>query len=143
MKLPVQVEAVVFKRINGATQFLALHRVPSRGGFWQPVTGGLEDTDASMELAVSREIKEELSIDPLDQLAIFSLEYSFIFRDEKDIDLVEHTFGVEISPNAEPKISDEHDTLIWGSASVIKGLMKYHENIIAIEKTEERILNGI
>ena len=37
-----QVEVIVFKIVDGKPIFLLMKRQPERGGFWQPVTGGVE-----------------------------------------------------------------------------------------------------
>ena len=40
-----QVEVIVFKMVNGQPLFLLLKRNPRRGGFWQPITGGVHDEE--------------------------------------------------------------------------------------------------
>ena len=61
MRLPIQVEAILFRNNEGEIEFLILKRKKERGGFWQPITGGLEDDETLME-ALRREIKEETGI---------------------------------------------------------------------------------
>lgn len=41
---------------------LLLHRVPAKGGGWQPVTGRVEDADADLEAAARRELAEETGL---------------------------------------------------------------------------------
>jgi len=41
MRLPIQVEAIIFRRKGGTIEYLLLKRLPERNGFWQPVKGGL------------------------------------------------------------------------------------------------------
>ncbi|UCC34079.1 MAG: NUDIX domain-containing protein, partial [Candidatus Bathyarchaeota archaeon] len=55
MRLPIQIQAILFKRSGGEIQYLLLKRCPERGGFWQPVTGGLEEGENRLE-ALKREI---------------------------------------------------------------------------------------
>nr|NIU39170.1 NUDIX domain-containing protein [Candidatus Bathyarchaeota archaeon]NIV44306.1 NUDIX domain-containing protein [Candidatus Bathyarchaeota archaeon] len=65
MRLPIQIEAIVFKRGNGKLQYLMLKTIPLRahamGQFWQPITGGLEEGETKVE-ALKREIREETGI---------------------------------------------------------------------------------
>ena len=47
-RLPIQIEAILFKRTDGKIQYLILKRHPPKshpeiGQFWQPITGGLEE----------------------------------------------------------------------------------------------------
>ena len=56
-----QVEIIVFKVIDGNPLFLLLKRIPSRGGFWQPVTGGV-NAGEDFTLAAKREVQEETGI---------------------------------------------------------------------------------
>ena len=61
MRLPIQVEAILFRKNEGEIEYLILKRKQERGGFWQPITGGLEEGETLME-ALRREIKEETGI---------------------------------------------------------------------------------
>jgi len=61
MRLSIQVEAIIFKRTDGENQYLILKTIPERGGFWQPIAGGLEEGETKKE-ALKREIKEETGI---------------------------------------------------------------------------------
>ena len=65
MRLPIQVQAILFRKINGRTQYLLLKRIPVTGGleegFWQPVTGGIEEGEKRTE-ALKREVSEETGI---------------------------------------------------------------------------------
>lgn len=59
MRLPIQVQAILFRKIDGRTQYLLLKRIPGPGGleegFWQPVTGSIEEGEKRTE-AVKREV---------------------------------------------------------------------------------------
>ena len=46
MRLPIQVQCIIFRKTNNSFEFLLLKRVPSKGGFWQSLTGGLEDGES-------------------------------------------------------------------------------------------------
>jgi dATP pyrophosphohydrolase len=57
-KQPRSVQIVVFSERAGRRLYLLLRRVPSHGGFWQSVTGSLEDEETHLQAAV-REVREE------------------------------------------------------------------------------------
>jgi dATP pyrophosphohydrolase len=52
---------VIFAETDGSREFLLLKRIESEGGFWQSVTGSLEDEETHLEAAV-REVREETGI---------------------------------------------------------------------------------
>ena len=57
-KQPRSVQVVVFTERAEKRLYLLLRRVPSHGGFWQSVTGSLEDGETHLQAAV-REVREE------------------------------------------------------------------------------------
>ena len=59
MRLPIQVQGILFRTINGKAQYLLLKRI--KEGFWQPVTGGIEEGETKIE-ALKREVREETGI---------------------------------------------------------------------------------
>jgi 8-oxo-dGTP pyrophosphatase MutT (NUDIX family) len=61
MRLSIQVQAIIFKKISGRLHYLLLKRTSEREGFWQPVTGGLEEGETKVE-ALEREVLEETGI---------------------------------------------------------------------------------
>jgi dATP pyrophosphohydrolase len=62
--LPIEVEAIIFRRRENVTEYLLLKRLPDRNGFWQPITGGVEEGETRIE-ALHREIKEETGMENL------------------------------------------------------------------------------
>src|SRR6185503_19154811 len=57
-KQPRSVQVVVFSEREEKRLYLLLKRVSSHGGFWQSVTGSLEDGETHPQAAV-REVREE------------------------------------------------------------------------------------
>lgn len=57
-----QIECIVFRKTKNVFEFLLLKRLPEKGGFWQPISGGVEKTDNSLINAAFRELKEEANI---------------------------------------------------------------------------------
>ena len=59
MRRAQQLLCIIFKKVGKDYEYLLLRRTAERGGFWQPVSGGLEDSDASQLKGAYREIDEE------------------------------------------------------------------------------------
>ena len=134
MRLPIQVEAILFRRKNGRTKYLLLKRTPEREGFWQPVTGGVEEGETRID-ALKREVTEETGIK--DILGIIEGIHYFEFSDPYLNK--EYVCGVEVSADEKVVIDEkEHSEFRWCSLQEALGLMKWKENKEALKK-----LNGI
>ena len=79
MKLPLQVDVIVFHKFEDGYKYLMMKRTDERGGFWQPVTGGVEDGE-SIEQAAIREVYEETGYSRDEIIRIINLDYSFQFK---------------------------------------------------------------
>lgn len=60
-KQPRSIQVVIFAETAAGRELLLLRRVANLGGFWQPVTGSLEESETHAEAAV-REVYEETGI---------------------------------------------------------------------------------
>lgn len=107
MRLPIQVEAILFKRNYGRIQYLTLKTIPPRGEFWQPITGGVEEGETKIE-ALKREVKEETGITSI--VKVVEHVHYFEFQDHTFMDylrkhgracrhLKEYAYGVEVPPD--------------------------------------------
>ncbi|HSW66474.1 MAG TPA: NUDIX domain-containing protein [Bacillota bacterium] len=94
----------------GAAEYLALHRSPTRGNFWQSVTGGIEATDTSPADAIYREVGEELDLMPQE---VIDTGYSFPFQGKRGATGTAHVFGIRVDTFARPALLDEHDARLW------------------------------
>jgi len=130
MRLPIQVEAILFKRSNKKIEYLLLKRTSEREGFWQPITGGLEEGETRIE-ALRREVREETGIKYI--IRIIEDVHYFEFLDPSPYK--EYVYGVEVSPT-ETIILDkkEHSEFRWCSFQEALGLMKWKENKEALKK---------
>ncbi len=134
MRLPIQVEAILFRRKNGRTKYLLLKRTPEREGFWQPVTGGVEEGETRID-ALKREVTEETGIKGI--LGIIEGIHYFEFSDPYLSK--EYVYGVEVSADEKVVIDEkEHSEFRWCSLQETLRLMKWKENKEALKK-----LNGI
>jgi len=150
MRLPIQIEATLYKRTDGEIQYLILKTIQERGGFWQPITGGLEEGETKKE-ALKREIKEETGIKNI--IKIIEDVHYYEFQDLPFMEylkkhgqackhLKEYAFGVEVSLE-EGVVLDgkEHSEYRWCGFEEAQKLLKWKGNKEALEKLNE-ILSG-
>jgi 8-oxo-dGTP pyrophosphatase MutT (NUDIX family) len=140
MRLPIQIQAIVFRKINDTFEFLLLKRIPEKGGFWQSVTGGLEEGE-SLETALRREIKEEIGITDIKKI-IRNVDFCQ-FNDKahensKGKWLSEFVFGVEIDETAKINTLNnnykEHSEFKWCSFEEVLKLLKWDSNKESLKK---------
>jgi len=130
MRLPLQVEAIIFRKNGNKTEYLLLKRVPEKNGFWQPVTGGLEEGETRTE-ALFREIKEETGIK--NPIRVIEGLYYFEFSDPNLNQ--EYVYGVEVSPTEELVLDgEEHSEYRWCSFQEALQLLSWKENKEALKK---------
>ena len=75
------VQVVVFRSAPAALEFLVLKRRAERGGFWQTVSGGIEDGEAPVD-AAAREVREETGCD---WVSLWHLTIQHEFAKEKTL----------------------------------------------------------
>jgi dihydroneopterin triphosphate diphosphatase len=139
VRLPIQVQGILFRKIYREIQYLLLKRTPEKEGFWQPVTGGLEEGETRVE-ALEREVWEETGIKNAARIIenVDYFEYSgahFI----KGYDFIkEYVFGVEVHPNERIVIDgNEHSQFRWCSFQEALELLKWDENKKALSRLNE------
>jgi 8-oxo-dGTP pyrophosphatase MutT (NUDIX family) len=133
MRLPIQVEAIIFRRNGNKLEYLLLRRLPERNGFWQPVTGGVEQGETRNE-TLRREVKEETGIKNI--IAVLEDLYAFEFSDPNPNQ--EYVYGVEVSPSEEIVLDQkEHSEYRWCSLQEALQLLHWKENKEALRKLNE------
>jgi len=131
MKTNQQIEAIIWRRGAENLEFLIAKRTPERGGFWQPLTGGVE-VGEDFETAVRRELGEEfgltapLSVEPLD------FRFSYVMKDGHFLN--EEVFSVEIDSASHITLSDEHTEYQWCSQAEAEKLVLWDDNREAIRR---------
>jgi dATP pyrophosphohydrolase len=130
-----QVEVIIFKIIDKKVLFLMLKRAEERGGFWQPVTGGIDEGE-ELKASALREVQEETGltkhIEILEDLHFFEFETNGGFGVLK-----EYVFGLQVHPEAKTTISDEHSEQRWCTTEEALNLLKYENNKVGIRKIRE------
>lgn len=122
-----QIEAIIFKPIVPVS-YLLLRRISSEGGYWQPVTGAVEN-DENISEGLLRELKEETGYTPGDIQAIISIDYRFNFTDSDGVCRTEFPFGIMLSDaSPEPVISREHDAYQWVGYIAAMDQLRWEDN---------------
>jgi len=138
MDLPIKVEGIVFSKVNGDYEFLIIKRVPEDGGFWQPLTESLEEGE-TVEECMIRGVKEELGLDKI--TGVTERLWSFPWENKKGEPNIDLVYGVEISRDAEVKISpEEHSEYKWCSFDEAMELLGKDNNKKAFEHFKEKIM---
>jgi 8-oxo-dGTP pyrophosphatase MutT (NUDIX family) len=114
--------------------------------FWQPVTGGVETGDISIEAAARRELFEETSFDPLDRIRLDYRNYFPIpdalrhHFDEDTLLLSENPFLATIAEDATLVIDpSEHDDFRWCSYLEARDLLFWAGNRQALTECYRRL----
>ena len=145
MRLPIQIEAILFRKNDGKIQYLLLKRLLNLryGDFWQPITGGLEEGETKIE-ALKREVREETGIKNI--IKIIEDVHYYEFQDFPFMEylkkhghpckhLKEYAFGVEVSANEQVVLDGkEHSEFKWCSFQEALRLLKWKENKDALKK---------
>jgi 8-oxo-dGTP pyrophosphatase MutT (NUDIX family) len=100
---------------RGEPEFLLIRRAAGRifPGLWQCVTGAPEPGERIPSTAL-REVIEETGIGPTDIEAFYDLDMVSSFYDEGPDAIVNGAvFALRVRPDAEPRLSHEHDDLRW------------------------------
>jgi 8-oxo-dGTP pyrophosphatase MutT (NUDIX family) len=141
MRQPLQVLIYPVKMAGSGWEYLLLRRTASRGGFWQGVTGGVEEGEGLVE-AARRELLEETNLVPL---ALEQIDYSYSFPLEdvwRDLyaagveEIVEYVFIALVDGQQEPTITWEHDKSQWCRYDQALGLLTWPGNIEALKRCE-------
>jgi 8-oxo-dGTP pyrophosphatase MutT (NUDIX family) len=141
MRQPLQVLVYPVRTAGSRWEVLLLRRSASRGGFWQGVTGGVDEEEGLVE-AARRELYEETGLAPF---ALEQIDYSYSFPVEEEWrhlyavgveEVVEHVFLALVDGQQEPTITREHDQWQWCSFHQALGLLTWPGNIEALKRCE-------
>jgi 8-oxo-dGTP pyrophosphatase MutT (NUDIX family) len=131
--------------VESAHEFLLLRRTPTRGGFWQGVTGSVEAGETLDDAAV-RELLEETSLTPRRVLRA-NYDYSFPARRDPGSSVLErireHVFVALLDAKVDPTIDAlEHDAWDWFTFDEALTWLRWPQNVEALRRCEAMIMAG-
>lgn len=134
MKTEQKSQGVMFAIVEGEPSFLILKRSPNEGGYWQPLTGSVEENETELD-CLRRELEEEVGIqastvDITDVLHTFDWSY-------EDVIYNEFVRGVQISRNADIVLSEEHSEYMWCDLNEALQSLKHESNKEGFKKVSE------
>jgi dihydroneopterin triphosphate diphosphatase len=137
---PSQIGCIVFRQKENQREFLLLKRIPEKTGFWQSITGEVEN-ETLLE-AVFREAKEEAGIEKKDIIKIIKNINSFEYENlKKNCIVTEYVFGLEIKFNSkitlDKNIYKEHAEFRWVSFEEAMNLLKWESNKLSLQKLNQ------
>ena len=145
MKRPIQVLVYVAAHVQGRRKYLLLRRIPSRGGYWQGVTGGLNHGEEICDAAL-RETVEEAG---LILHVIHRIEFSYSIEVNKEWQhlypagtnsISEYIFWALTTSVKRPHLDPcEHDSYRWCSLAEARRLLKWPKNREALEHCDTSI----
>lgn len=138
VKMKQAILSIIFRRDKGEIKYLLLKRTPSRGGFWQPVSGRVEENEIPLE-AAKREVMEETGIKKFKK--IISDVYTFSLENEPY--KTSYCFGFEVSPKTKIDLNyniyPEHNNIKWCGFNEAIRLLKWPHNKEALKRLKEII----
>ena len=134
-KQPRSVQVVVFSEQAGERLYLLLRRVPSHGGFWQSVTGSVEEGETHPQAAV-REVREETgfsaSEDELIDLGVtnvFAIGEQWRPKYAPGVTLNEEVcFALPVQHGSVEIDRLEHDEYVWADYNAAAGMLYWETN---------------
>ncbi len=110
-------------------------------GLWQCVTGGVEPGER-VPMAAIREVEEETGLRRSDVEAYYDLDQVAPFFDEGvDGIVVSAIFAARVRPDAEPRLSHEHDELRWVPADEAPALAIWPSYAESVRRVRDLLLD--
>jgi len=129
------VEGYVF--VRAPLRLLLLRRPASRDRIWVPVSGKVEPSDADLEAALRRELREETGVEH--PRSLFPLDWHVPFQVPSGETWRLHAYGVELERADPPTLSDEHEEYAWLPVDEAIARLHYPDNRDAVRRLCARL----
>lgn len=134
------IDVYVYRMNSGMPEFLLLLRSSKKiyANQWRMVGGKVEADETYWEAAL-RELNEELSVSPTSFWVIPSVNTFYEAKTDQIHSIP--AFAVELTPETEIKLDDEHQEYKWVRPNDIDGMVHWPEQKRLIRLTNELLLN--
>ncbi len=129
------IEGYLFAR--APFSLLIFRRVPARGSIWVPIQGKVDPTDASLEAALQRELREETGLER--PLSVLPLDWRVPFRTENGEVWRLHAYGVEVPRSFQPRLNDENERFEWVDPAEAERRLYFTDNRQAVARLRARL----
>ena len=126
----------LYKWENGEPMYLLLKRTRELGGYWQPVTGFIEEPETNREAAL-RELVEETGIEIYER--VMDPAHYFFF-DMNGTACSVSVLAVEVSNPPEIQMSFEHTDRVWLVYEEARAILFWDNNIETLDKLHSQLL---
>ncbi len=138
--LPITCRSIasfVCHRGKRGTKFLLLKRQESRGGFWQPVSGGIEQGESAAKAAI-REVREETGLKIREMYSVDQLEMFYNIR--KDSIRLAPVFVAFVAEPEPVKLCREHSEYQWVNVRSALRLLPFEEQRRLLEYVNDQFV---
>ena len=148
MRQPIQAAVYCVRFQGDHRQYLLLRRIPSGGGYWQCITGGVEGDETPLAAAV-RELREETGFA---ERVLWPIDYSYTFPVEEEmrklyqqpVEIITETVFLGEVDGAGPPVLDkrEHDAWLWCNYEKALELLFWPGNKESLKHCEQYLRSG-
>lgn len=125
--------------LNPEPYFLLLKRSQNRGGFWQPVSGGIEKFEQPIQ-SVKREVYEETGIKEMKRIVDLDLSYDYeCIKNNVKMRMKDICYGVELSKIEPVLLSNEHSMSKWCKREEVVNYLNWKNILVSFEKLNKII----
>lgn len=127
----------LYKWENGEPRYLLLKRNRELGGYWQPVTGFIEEPETNRTAAL-RELEEETGIEIYERVTDPS---HFFFFDMNGVQCSVSVLAVEVSDPPPIQMSFEHTDHQWLSYEQARNTLYWENNVETLDKLHNQLMS--
>ncbi|NLZ38112.1 MAG: NUDIX pyrophosphatase [Firmicutes bacterium] len=120
--------AIVYRWRNNEPEYLLLKRSPALGGYWQPITGFIEEPEANRYAAL-RELYEETGISDYEKVIDPAHYYFFDMNGKKCAISV---LAIEVKNDPKIRLSFEHTKYQWVNFQKASNMLHWENNVKAL-----------